>query len=149
MGLQYLKCFHVEAGKISPEEFYDHAVVYKPNVIFGEPSWLLRLSELANDRGTWPMKLLFGGGENITEEARQVVERVWGAPLYLSYGQTESFGTLGAECERPGGLIYHRPPVEFTAVFVKSAEYAIRYPSLSLSDGTGFSDSCSTGRWKL
>lgn len=74
MGLQYLHCFHVEAGKISPEEFYEHAVVYKPNVIFGEPSWLLRLSELANDRGTWPMKLLFGGGENITEEARQVVE---------------------------------------------------------------------------
>src|SRR4030081_3922168 len=52
VALQYLKSFHVEAGKISPQEFYDRAVVYKPNVIFGEPSWLVRLAELANDRGT-------------------------------------------------------------------------------------------------
>jgi phenylacetate-CoA ligase len=111
MGLQYLKCFHVEAGKIAPQEFYERARAYKPNVIFGEPSWLVRLSELALERGTWPVKLLFGGGENITEEARRVVEGVWGAPLYLSYGQTESFGTLGAECERQDG--YHRNDLFF------------------------------------
>ncbi|HEY6118443.1 MAG TPA: AMP-binding protein [Pyrinomonadaceae bacterium] len=111
VALQYLKCFHVEAGKIPPLEFYERARAYKPNVIFGEPSWLVRLSELARDRGTWPVKLLFGGGENITEEARQVVERVWRAPLYLSYGQTESFGTLGAECERKDG--YHRNDLFF------------------------------------
>src|SRR5712672_999666 len=111
MGLQYLKCFHVEAGKIPPQEFYQRAREYKPNVIFGEPSWLMRLSELARERGAWPVKLLFGGGENITEEARQVVESVWGAPLYLSYGQTESFGTLGAECARKDG--YHRNDLFF------------------------------------
>src|SRR6266852_4699186 len=111
MALQYLCCFHVEAGKIAPQEFYERARVYKPNVIFGEPSWLVRLAELAHDRGTWPVKLLFGGGENITEEARELVERVWSAPLYLSYGQTESFGTLGAECERKDG--YHRNALFF------------------------------------
>src|SRR5438105_12146509 len=111
MGLQYLKCFHVEAGKIAPSEFYERARAYRPNVIFGEPSWLVRLSELARERSRWPVKLLFGGGENITEEARQVVESVWGAPLYLSYGQTESFGTLGAECERKDG--YHRNDLFF------------------------------------
>ena len=111
MALQYLKCFHVEAGKIAPQHFYERAREYKPNVIFGEPSWLVRLSELAREGGTWPVKLLFGGGENITEEARQIVESVWGAPLYLSYGQTESFGTLGAECERKDG--YHRNDLYF------------------------------------
>src|ERR1700730_8586884 len=111
MAMQYLNCFHVEAGKIAPQEFYNRAAVYKPNVIFGEPSWLVRLSELANDGGTWPVKLLFGGGENITEEARRVVEGTWDAPLYLSYGQTESFGTLGAECERKDG--YHRNDLFF------------------------------------
>src|SRR6266576_6252613 len=77
MGLQFLKCFHVEAGKISPQEFYARAREYKPNVIFGEPSWLMRLSELARESGSWPVKLLFGGGENITEEARQLVESAW------------------------------------------------------------------------
>src|SRR5467141_3412403 len=111
MGLQYLNCFHVEAGKIAPSEFYERARVYKPSVIFGEPSWLMRLSELAREQGTWPVKLLFGGGENITEEARQDVESVWGAPLYLSYGQTESFGTLGVECARKDG--YHRNDLFF------------------------------------
>jgi len=111
MALQYLKCFHVEAGKISPLEFYERARAYQPNVIFGEPSWLARLSELAGERGTWPMKLLFGGGENITEEARTDVEQIWGAPLYLSYGQTESFGTLGVECKRQDG--YHRNDLFF------------------------------------
>jgi phenylacetate-CoA ligase len=111
MAMQYLNCFHVEAGKIGPQEFYDRAREYKPSVIFGEPSWLMRLSELAREHGTWPVKLLFGGGENITEEARQIVESVWSAPLYLSYGQTESFGTLGAECERKDG--YHRNDLFF------------------------------------
>src|SRR5437660_8381734 len=111
MALQYLKCFHVEAGKISPQEFYERAHAYQPNVIFGEPSWIARLSELARERGTWPMKLLFGGGENITEEARRSIEEIWGAPLYLSYGQTESFGTLGAECQRQDG--YHRNDLFF------------------------------------
>src|SRR6267143_1713659 len=53
MALQSLKCFHVEAGKISPQEFYERASDYKPNVIFGEPSWIVRLSELARERGTW------------------------------------------------------------------------------------------------
>jgi phenylacetate-CoA ligase len=111
MAMQYLSCFHVEAGKISTSEFYERAKAYKPNVIFGEPSWLVRLSELAVERGTWPVKLLFGGGENITEEARRVVESAWGARLYLSYGQTESFGTLGAECQRQDG--YHRNDLFF------------------------------------
>jgi phenylacetate-CoA ligase len=111
MALQYLKCFHVEAGKISPEEFYERARAYRPNVIFGEPSWIVRLSELAREYGAWPMKLLFGGGENISEEARHIAESVWNAPLYLSYGQTESFGTLGAECERKDG--YHRNDLFF------------------------------------
>ncbi len=111
MGLQYLKCFHVEAGKIAPQDFYDRAREYQPNVIFGEPSWLVRFSELAREQGAWPVKLLFGGGENISEESRHLVESVWGAPLYLSYGQTESFGTLGAECERKDG--YHRNDLYF------------------------------------
>src|SRR6267143_4222838 len=76
MGLQYLNCFHVEAGKIAPQEVYERAREYKPTVLFGEPSWLMRLSELTRERGGWPVKLLFGGGENITEEARQAVESV-------------------------------------------------------------------------
>jgi phenylacetate-CoA ligase len=111
MAMQYLKCFHVEAGKIPPEEFYERARAYQPNVIFGEPSWLMRLSEVADEREPWRAKLLFAGGENLTEESRQFIQQVWQAPVYLSYGQTESFGTLGAECEHQNG--YHRNDLFF------------------------------------
>src|SRR5712691_6322591 len=110
-GLEYLKCFHVEAGKIDYDAFYERAKVYKPTVIFGEPSWMVRLSEIASDRDTWPLKFLFAGGENIAEEARAMVEQVWSAPLYTNYGQTESFGALGAECKLKDG--YHRNDLYF------------------------------------
>src|SRR5262249_44538987 len=63
-ALQYLGCFHVEAGKIDPLDCYMHAIAYKPNVIFGEPSWMIRFAQIAAERGTWPVKLLVAGGEN-------------------------------------------------------------------------------------
>lgn len=110
-AFQYLGCFHTEAGKIPPEEFYERAVKYKPNVIFGEPSWLVRLSEIAEQRGAWKMKFLFAGGENIAEETRAKVESVWNAPFYLNYGQTESFGAIGVECAMRDG--YHRNDLNF------------------------------------
>jgi phenylacetate-CoA ligase len=110
-GLDLLGCFHVEAGKIDPAEFYDRAKVYRPTVIFGEPSWIVRLATVARDRGSWPLKFLFAGGENIAESSRAVVERTWNAPLYLNYGQTESFGALGAECRIKDG--YHRNDLYF------------------------------------
>jgi phenylacetate-CoA ligase len=110
-GLDLLGCFHVEAGKIDPAEFYDRAKAYRPTVIFGEPSWMVRLAEIARERGPWPLKFLFAGGENIAESSRAAVERAWNAPLYLNYGQTESFGALGAECRIKNG--YHRNDLYF------------------------------------
>ncbi len=110
-AFQYLGCFHAEAGKIPTEEFYERAVRYKPNVIFGEPSWLVRLSEIAEKRGTWKMKFLFAGGENVNEQTRKEVERIWRAPFYLNYGQTESFGAIGVECAERNG--YHRNDLNF------------------------------------
>ncbi len=110
-GLDLLGCFHVEAGKIDAAEFYERARPYRPTVIFGEPSWIVRLSEIAKARGPWPVKFLFAGGENISESARSEVEDAWGSPLYLNYGQTESFGALGAECRLKNG--YHRNDLYF------------------------------------
>ena len=110
-AFQYLGCFHAEAGKIPPEEFYDRAKRYRPNVIFGEPSWIVRLSEYAAQKGTWPMKFLFAGGENINEQTRREVERIWKAKFFLNYGQTESFGVIGVECAEQKG--YHRNDFNF------------------------------------
>jgi phenylacetate-CoA ligase len=110
-AFQYIGCFHAEAGKIEPAEFYHKALAYKPNVIFGEPSWLVRLAEIAEARGTWPVKFLFSGGENMAEQARARVEQTWHAPLYMSYGQTEGFGAMGVECAEQNG--YHRNDLNY------------------------------------
>jgi phenylacetate-CoA ligase len=110
-AFQYIGCFHTEAGKIDPLDFYNRALFYCPSVIFGEPSWIVRLSDIAAKRGVWPLKFLFAGGENIAENARQAVEQIWEAPLYLSYGQTESFGSMGIECVEKAG--YHRNDLHF------------------------------------
>ena len=42
-ALQYIGCFHVEAGKIDPVDCYNHAIAYRPSVILGEPSWMVGL----------------------------------------------------------------------------------------------------------
>ena len=110
-ALQYIGCFHVEAGKIDPVDCYNHAISYRPSGIFGEPSLIVRVAEIAAARGTWPVKLMLAGGENIAESARREVERVWSAPLYLNYGQTEAFGSLGLECREQQG--YHRNDLHF------------------------------------
>jgi len=100
-----LGCFHVEAGRITPEEFYDRLADYKVSVIVGDPSWLLRLSEIAEKKGPWPLKLMLGGGENMTEETRCYIEGVWKTDFILGYGQTEAFGAIGMESRAKDG--YH------------------------------------------
>jgi phenylacetate-CoA ligase len=124
-AFQYIGCFHVEAGKIDPLECYQRALAYAPTVITGEPSWLVRFSAIARERGIWPVKMLLAGGENMAEVARTTVERTWnGAPLYLNYGQTEAFGSIGLECRMKRG--YHRNDLHFL--------FEIRCPD---SDGYG------------
>lgn len=103
---EVLGCFHVEAGRLDPADFYERLADYRLNVLVGDPSWIVRLSEIAEKRGAWPgMKLILGGGENLTEEARAYVERVWKCDFLLSYGQTEAFGAIGMESRAKEG--YH------------------------------------------
>jgi len=122
-----LGCFHVEAGRIPPSEFYERLKDYRITVIVGDPSWLLGLSEVAEKKGAppglaplqrsdsfgerpdraggWPLKLILGGGENMTEAMRRYIESVWKADCLLSYGQTEAFGAIGMESRDKAG--YH------------------------------------------
>jgi len=104
-SLTVLKAFHVEAGRIEPEEFYERIKPYGCNVIVADPGWLVRLSEIADRKGPWLMKLIIIGGENLNEGARQYIEKVWQCKVLLSYGQTEAFGMVGVECSEQKG--YH------------------------------------------
>jgi len=111
-----MKCFHVEAGRMDPEEFYDRVKPYRCNVIVADPGWLVRLSEVADKRGPWPMKLMIAGGENLAESSRRYVESVWKTKFLLSYGQTEAFGSIGIECHRQDG--YHLNDMDLWAEVV-------------------------------
>ena len=102
---EVLGCFHVEAGRIPPAEFYERLKDYGITVIVGDPSWLLGLSEIAEKRGGWPIQLILGGGENMTEGMRRYIESVWKADCLLNYGQTEAFGAIGMESRDKAG--YH------------------------------------------
>ncbi|MBI4870451.1 MAG: phenylacetate--CoA ligase family protein, partial [Candidatus Riflebacteria bacterium] len=70
-----------------------------------EPSWLVLLTELAQKKGFWPLKFFLVGGENMTEQARRLVEKAWNCDVFLAYGMTETFGSLGLECPVKRG--YH------------------------------------------
>lgn len=100
-----LGCFHVEAGRIPPAEFYDRVKDYGVTVIVGDPSWLLGLTEIAKEKGAWPIKLMIGGGENMMESTRAYIESVWKCDFILGYGQTEAFGAIGMESLAKDG--YH------------------------------------------
>jgi phenylacetate-CoA ligase len=106
-----LGCLLVEAGKLPPEEFYDRAADDRFNVMVVEPSWIVSLTAIAEKRGTWPVKVMLVGGENMSERSRRYVEEVWKTHLYLSYGQTESCGSAGSECVRKDG--YHLHELKF------------------------------------
>jgi len=104
-SLTELGAFHIEAGRIDPEEFYERIQPYGCNVIVADPGWMVRLSEIAEKRGPWLMKLILIGGENLSESARKYMEKVWQCKVLLTYGQTEAFGMIGVECSEQEG--YH------------------------------------------
>ncbi|HEY8056564.1 MAG TPA: AMP-binding protein [Terriglobales bacterium] len=103
--IEAMKAFHVIGAFVEPREFYERIRTYKPTVIMGVPTHIVRVTEVAEQEGVWPVKFLLLGGENLSERTRRYVEGVWGAKVYLSYGQTEAFGANGIECPDKGG--YH------------------------------------------
>ena len=120
-SIMAIGAFHVIGAFVEPQEFYDRIKVYKPNVIMGVPTHLVRVTEVAERCGTWPVKLVFLGGENLSERTRQYMEGVWrGAKVHLSYGQTEAFGMNGVECPEKGG--YHLGALALTSEILNPDE---------------------------
>ncbi len=119
-SLENLGAFHVEAGRIEPQEFYNRIKPYGCNIIVADPGWMVKLSQIAEAQGAWMMKLILIGGENLTEKSRKYIERVWQCPVLLSYGQTEAFGMIGVECVEQNG--YHLNDMDLWAEIVNPDE---------------------------
>lgn len=106
-GIEHSKVFSLTAGKIDPMEVYKRIPTYNLNVIIGEPTWLIKLTEIAEARGSYPLRLLIGGAEAMPDTARNWMKKVWqGAEVRMVYGTVESGGILGFE-PYPECVDYH------------------------------------------
>ena len=110
-ALTRLGCFAACPGKIPVADAYGRIEKHRHNVLIADVSWILRLTELAEERGALPMRLVLGASEGLPERSREFVEKVWGTKMYMCYGCTEGAG--GMECHRRHG--YHLN--EFSYVF--------------------------------
>ncbi|MFH1681731.1 MAG: hypothetical protein ABIH26_13950 [Candidatus Eisenbacteria bacterium] len=77
-------------------------LLFKPTVLYGFPSFLLRLSEAGVAR--LRPRLIFTSGEMLGPGARRTIERSFGATVYDIYGSTE-VKEISWECPRRRG--YH------------------------------------------
>ena len=105
LACKQLGVFCSAVGKPQPAEVYDRMGHYHYNVIVADPTWLVSLSEIAENQGIFPVKLIFAAGDRMTDAYRDYVQRIWKAPVILGYGSTEMGGGAGMECRERNG--YH------------------------------------------
>jgi phenylacetate-CoA ligase len=111
-AVRHTPLFAMVPGRVDPVEVYERLAAYRFDVLISDPFWLARLTEVARERGRpHAMKLLCGGGEGITAQARAELERFWGAPLCMTYASTEAATVLGFECRERNG--YHVNEFDF------------------------------------
>lgn len=88
--------FNMAFGKVDPIELYNRMEYYKFNVILGEPTWLIRLTEIAEKKGSFPVKFFIGGAEEMPASAYKWISSIWqGAKVRMVYASVESGGVLG------------------------------------------------------
>ena len=105
LACKQMGVFCSATGKPQPRDLYSRMGLYRYNVIAADPTWLVSLSEIAEQQGIFPVKLIIAAGDRMTDVYRHYVEKVWKAPVVLGYGSTEAGGGLAMEClERSG---YH------------------------------------------
>jgi len=97
-GLEQAGLFGMAAGKVDPIEVYKRIPVYNFNIIMGEPTWLIKLTEIAEKNGSYPLKMIIGSAEGMPDAARPWMEKVWqGVQIRMVYGSVESAGTIAFE----------------------------------------------------
>src|SRR5215468_2949352 len=104
--LPYTGAFSITVGKIEPVEVYRRMEGYRFTVMLGEPTWMVQLTELAEAKGrAYPLKLIIGSGEMLTERARAWIEKTWQAIFLMAYASVDAGTAIGVECQEKQG--YH------------------------------------------
>jgi phenylacetate-CoA ligase len=95
-GLMAAGNFCLAFGKVDPVEVYRRLNQYNFTVVIGEPTWLIRLTELAERDGGGTLRMLIGGAEEMPADAIPWMEKVWnGASIRMCYGSVEQGSALG------------------------------------------------------
>lgn len=112
-GLMAAGNFTLAFGKVDPLEVYRRIGQYQFNVIMGEPTWLIRLTELAEKHGSFKLKMLMGAAEEMPAAAIPWMQRVWqGAKVKMCYGSVEQGSAIGFQpCDFLDG--YHLDDMDF------------------------------------
>ncbi len=122
-GLMQAGNFCLAFGKVDPVEVYRRMDLHKFTVVIGEPTWLIRLTEL-NERDGCPhkLKLLVGGAEEMPANAIPWMKEVWhGAEVRMCYGSVEQGSAIGFQpCTQSGG--YHLDTLDFLPELVDVRE---------------------------
>ena len=119
--LPYTGAFSVTVGKIEPLEVYRRMEGYRFTVMLGEPTWMVQLTELAEEKGrAYPLKLIIGSGEMLTERARAWIEKTWQATFLMAYASVDAGTAIGVECHEKQG--YHVNDAELWIEIVDADE---------------------------
>lgn len=95
-GLDAAKIFNLNFSKVDPIEVYERIKNYKFSVILGEPTWLIKLTEIAEKRGGFPMNAFIGSAEGMPEAAIPWMKSIWpGLRVIMTYSSVESALALG------------------------------------------------------
>ncbi len=94
-----------ELGEQSVGTFLEKLNRYRPDVIVAYTNPLYTFARMLDERGQKPYspKGIIAGAEKLHDFQRALIERVFGAPVFETYGSRE-FMLMGAECDRHEGL---------------------------------------------
>ncbi|MEK6703769.1 MAG: AMP-binding protein [Planctomycetota bacterium] len=109
-------------GKVDPVEVYRRLAQQRINVVMGEPTWLIRLTEIAERQGPLPLKVILGGAEEMPAEAVPWMERVWSpAKVKMCYASVEMATSIGFQpCPNQNG--YHLDVLDFAHEIIEPDE---------------------------
>ncbi len=119
-ALEKLGCIKLPiAGNVDPESMMAYLQMFRPTVLLGLPSLLVRLAELFEERGQrLEVRTVLYGGEAMSREARSYIQEILGANTVASAGYASvDAGPIGFQTlDLPVGyhyLIYGYQFIEF------------------------------------
>lgn len=121
-GLMANRNFFQAFGKVDPVEVYRRMREQRFTAVMGEPTWLIRLTQIAEKEGAFPLKLIVGGAEEMPREAIPWMERIWApAKVKMCYASVEMALSMGFQpCASQDG--YHLDTFDFFQEIIEPDE---------------------------